>query len=97
VQQKAVDPRIDRMFGKDRMWAIVALIAVWVLYTFVFYFLMPHINDEGVMAVLLVSGGLVMLFNAVAIYAMIKHYSEDKTHIYGLDLHYLDIMNQRKR
>jgi hypothetical protein len=96
VQQKAIDPRVDRMFGKDRLWAVVALVAVWLLYTFVFYILMPHLKDETVMAVLLISGGLVMLFNAAAIYAMVKHYSEDRTHIYGLDLHYLDIMKQRK-
>lgn len=96
MQQKAIDPRVNRMFGNDRLWAIVALVSVWLLYTFVFYFLMPHLKDEAVMAALLISGGLVMLFNAAAIYAMVKHYSEDRTHIYGLDLHYLDIMNQRK-
>lgn len=96
MQQKAVDPRVDRMFHQDCRWAIVALVTVWLLYTFVFYMIMPHIKDETVLAVLLVSGGLVMLFNAAAIYAMIKHYSEDRTHIYGLDLHYQDIMKQRK-
>ena len=96
MQQKAIDPRVDKMFGRDRIWAVLALVSVWLLYTFVFYFLRPHINDDAVMAALLISGGLVMLFNAAAIYAMIKHYSEDKAHIYGLDLHYLDIMKQRK-
>ena len=34
------------MFGGDRRWAIVALVAVWLLYTFVFYVLMPHLKDE---------------------------------------------------
>ncbi len=96
MQQNAMDPRIDKMFGRDRTWSIVALIAVWALYSFVFYMLLPHLNDDGVLGALLISGGLVMLFNAVAIWAMISHYSEDKAHIYGLDLHYLDLMNQRK-
>lgn len=96
MQQKAMDPRVDRMFGQDRMWAILALVVVWALYSFVFYMLLPHLNDDGVLGALLISGGLVMLFNAAAIWAMIKHYSEDKAHIYGLDLHYLDLMNQRK-
>ena len=96
MQQKAMDPRVDKMFGKDRMWALVALISVWALYTFVFYELMPHLTDDGVKLALLISGGLVMLFNAAAIWAMLKHYGEDKAHIYGLDLHYLDIMKQRK-
>lgn len=96
VQQKAFDPRVDKMFGKDRAWAILALVAVWALYTFVFYILLPHLNDDGVLGALFVSGGLVMLFNAAAIWAMISHYREDKAHIYGLDLHYLDLMKQKK-
>jgi len=96
VQQKAMDPRVEKMFGQDRMWAVLALVVVWALYSFVFYMLLPHLNDDGVLGVLLVSGGLVMLFNAAAIWAMIAHYSEDRAHIYGLDLHYLDLMKQRK-
>ena len=96
MQQKATDPRVDKMFGQDRMWAVVALTVVWALYTFVFYMLLPHLNDDGVLGALLISGGLVMLFNAAAIWAMIRHYSEDKAHIYGLDLYYLDLMKQRK-
>ncbi len=31
-----------------------------------------------------------LLFNTASIFAMISHYSGDKDHIYGLDLHYLD-------
>jgi hypothetical protein len=96
VQQKAIDPRIDKMFGQDCRWAILALVVVWALYTFVFYMMRPFLADEGVLAALLVSGGLVMLFNAAAIWAMIQHYGEDRAHIYGLDLHYLDLMNQSK-
>jgi ABC-type polysaccharide/polyol phosphate export permease len=91
-----MDPRIDKMFGQDRMWAILALVVVWALYTFVFYALRAELNDDAVFAALLISGGLVMLFNAAAIWAMLSHYGEDKAHIYGLDLHYLDLMNQRK-
>jgi hypothetical protein len=91
-----MDPRIDKMFGQDRMWAILALVVVWALYTFVFYVLMPEWNDDAVKAALLISGGLVMLFNAAAIWAMLSHYGADKEHIYGLDLHYLDLMKKRK-
>lgn len=84
------------MFAKDRMWAIVALVTVWLLYSFVFYAILPHMNDDGVFAALVIAGGLVMLFNAAAIWAMISHYSADKEHIYGLDLHYQDLMNKGK-
>lgn len=96
MQQKALDPRIEPMFAKDRMWAIVALVTVWLLYTFVFYSMLPHMNDDGVLGALAIGGGLVMFFNAAAIWAMISHYREDKEHIYGLDLHYQDLMNKSK-
>lgn len=96
VQQKTADPRIDKMFGQDRMWAIAALVTVWALYTFVFFAILPHMNEDGVLAALAIAGGLVMLFNAAAIWAMVRHYQNDKAHIYGLDLHYQDLMKQRK-
>ncbi len=96
MQQKAGDPRVETMFGKDRMWAFLALLVLWALYTFTFFAILPHLNDEGVLAALFISGGLVMFFNGAAIWAMIKHYREDKEHIYGLDLHYLDLMNKSK-
>jgi hypothetical protein len=34
----------------------------------------------------------VLLFNTASILAMVQHYSGDKDHIYGLDLHYLDAL-----
>ena len=36
--------------------------------------------------------GIVLLFNTASIFAMIRHYSGDKEHIYGLDIHYLDAL-----
>ena len=40
--------------------------------------------------------GLVLLFNSASIVAMLTHYSEDRSHIYGLDLHYLDEMKKSR-
>ena len=96
MQQKVSDPRIDKMFGQDRMWAFVALVVLWALYTFVFFQIFPQLTDDSVLGALFVSGGLVMFFNGAAIWAMIRHYREDKEHIYGLDLHYQDLMNKTK-
>jgi hypothetical protein len=49
-----------------------------------------------VVAALVVSGGLVLLFNSASIVALLKHYRDDKRHLYGLDLHYLDEMRRRR-
>lgn len=96
MQQKVSDPRMDKMFGTDRLWALGAVIVLWLLYVFVLWAVMPHIGaDANILYALAVSGGLVLLFNTASIVAMISHYSKDKEHIYGLDLHYLDLMKKR--
>ena len=94
MQQKISDPRIDKMFGGDRIWAYGAVLVLWLLYAFVYFAILPHVNDENVLLALSISGGLVLLFNTASILAMVSHYSHDKERIYGLDLHYVDLMNK---
>ena len=84
------------MFSGDRTWAFVAVIVLWTLYGFVFWRLTQTAPADGVLQALAVAGGLVLLFNSASIIAMIKHYAEDKEHIYGLDIHYLDEMKKSK-
>lgn len=84
------DPRIERMFRRDRIWAIVALLTLWGTYTFVFFNIRPLLTDSSLLYSLAAGAGLVLLFNSAAIIAMVTHYHEDKENIYGLDLHYLD-------
>jgi uncharacterized membrane protein YeiB len=96
MQQKIPDPRVQSMFSGDRIWAFGSVIVLWAVYGFVFWGLMQTAPDDGVLQALAISGGLVLLFNSASIIAMIKHYSEDKEHIYGLDIHYLDEMKKSK-
>lgn len=96
MQQKASDPRMDSMFGTDRLWAFGSVVVLWALYAFVFYAVRPQIEDPNFLWALGGAGVLVVLFNTASILAMISHYKADKEHIYGLDLHYQDIMNKRK-
>jgi hypothetical protein len=90
------DPRVDTMFSTDRMWAWIAILALWALYAFTFWRIIPLVTDSNVLVALAISAGLVLLFNTAAIIALTSHYAEDKDHIYGLDLYYLDLMNKRK-
>ena len=83
------------MYGGDRMWSILAVTILWSIYVFTFVtIVIPHADQNVVMA-LAIAGGVVLLFNTAAIVAMLKHYSEDKESIYGLDLHYLDMMKNK--
>lgn len=97
MQKPLEDPRIDRMLRKDSMWSVVAVLALWALYGFVLYELVHvgNVTDTNVLAALAVGGALVVLFNTAAIVAMLRHYADDKEHIYGLDLHYLDLARQQ--
>ncbi len=96
MQQKLPDPRIQSMYTGDRLWAFGAVLVLWCTYAFVFWRLLADPSADGVLQALAVAGGLVLLFNTASIFAMIKHYSEDKDHIYGLDIHYLDEMKKSK-
>lgn len=90
MQQKSSDPRVDAMFAGDCRWAWLALTVLWASYVFVIFKIQPIAGSSDAVMALLVSAGLVLLFNTASILAMISHYGKDKDHIYGLDLHYLD-------
>lgn len=78
------------MFAGDRRWALVALVVLWASYIFVVWKIMADAGSNEVLLALVVSSGLVLLFNTTSIFAMLSHYEKDKAHIYGLDIHYLD-------
>ncbi|WP_295559230.1 hypothetical protein [uncultured Hyphomicrobium sp.] len=96
MQQKLPDPRIHSMFSGDRIWAFGAVLVLWASYAFTFWELTQNPAEQGVIQALAIAGGLVLLFNTASIVAMIVHYSHDKDHIYGLDIHYLDEMKKTK-
>jgi hypothetical protein len=96
MQQKLPDPRVHKMFAGDRIWALGAVLTLWGVYAFVFWKLSLTPNADGVLLALGIAGGLVLLFNSASILAMISHYSDDKEHIYGLDIHYLDEMKKAR-
>ena len=91
------DPRIEVMYRRDRAWALVAIIVLWLTLLFVFFEVLPDTASSGVAIALIVAAGLVLLFNTASIFALVRHYREDKVHLYGLDLHYIDEMKKSKR
>lgn len=89
--------RIDRMHARDRLGLIVFVVVLWFTMLFALITIWPFISEPLLRAILAVFCGLVLIFNTAAIVAMLKHYSEDKQFIYGLDLKHLDEMRQRRR
>ena len=95
--ERSEGERIDRMHGRDRLGALAFVVALWVVLIFVIVSIWRYIADPGIATILLIAGGLVLLFNTASIAAMLRHYSHDKHFIYGLDLKHLDEMRRQKR
>ncbi|MET0640119.1 MAG: hypothetical protein ABWX70_09450 [Hyphomicrobium sp.] len=91
MQKILSDSRVAGKFAGDRAWSLVAVAVLWLLYAFVFYEVKDYAGSSEVIWALIIAGGLVILFNTAAIFAMLKHLSEERDDIYGLDLHYLDL------
>jgi hypothetical protein len=100
-KSKGLDPataaRAEAMHARDRHCALIILAALWatLIYT---YAVVPHgFFSSPIGLVLAVSGALLLLFNTSSVLAMLSHYREDRDHIYGQDLHNLDLNRKRLR
>lgn len=101
IQERASPPtieqRIDRMHQRDRVGAVAFVVALWAAVLFVLFNVWPDIGNGAIRVILTVAGGLVLAFNTAAIAAMLRHYHNDKTFIYTLDITHLDEMRRRRR
>jgi hypothetical protein len=82
--------RIDAMFGRDKMMAWIFVVLLWITIAFVYFAIDQFITDSALRAVVTIGAFLLLVFNTAAILAMVRHYSEDKDHIYSLDIRHLD-------
>ncbi len=88
--------RIDSMFARDRLMAGIALLALWVALGYVYFAVSLSVTDPAVRVALTIGVIGVVVFNTASVTAMVRHYKEDKDHIYGLDIHHLDENRLRK-
>jgi uncharacterized protein YjhX (UPF0386 family) len=94
---KPDDPRIGRLYGGDCFWALAALITLWATIAFVFFGVCSVCSDQAIRAALAGGAGILLILNTASIIALVRHYTRDKYHLYGLDLFYVDTMRQAKR
>lgn len=86
----SLSQRVDRMFSRDRLMALVFVALLWVTVVFVYFAIAPLVNNGPLRAILLIGAALLLLFNTASMLAMIRHYREDRAHIYGLDIRHMD-------
>ncbi|MEM5339526.1 hypothetical protein [Paraburkholderia azotifigens] len=88
--EHAIRKRINQMFSRDRRMAQIALLLLWVTIGYVYFAVTSQTDDFLVRVALTIGASTVLVFNSASILAMIRHYQEDKDHIYGLDIRHLD-------
>lgn len=90
MRRALVDPRIARMVRRDQQVAIASMIALWLLYTFVFYQITELVSNSlpSFFAVSIVAGASILFLNTMSIYAMIRRYSinSEIARIYGPEI-----------
>ncbi len=87
---ESIASRIDRMFARDRIMALIFVALLWLCTGFVYFAVDAFVTNGGIRVALLIAAIFLLAFNTASILAMIRHYREDKEHIYGLDIRHLD-------
>jgi hypothetical protein len=87
---KSLEDRIDRTFAKDKAAATTLIVVLWLTVFFVMLAVRGFIADPTIELVCWVAAGLLLLFNTSSIIAMIRHYGQDKHHIYSVDIRHQD-------
>jgi hypothetical protein len=82
--------RIHNMYLRDCIMAWADIVLIWLAVGFVLISISRILDDPVVQWVMIISSGLLVLFNTASVGAMTRHYAEDKAYIYGLDIKHLD-------
>ena len=82
--------RIDRMFARDRLWAAGFVLVLWLVVFFVLLAVRSYMPNPNIEIVCWIAAAVLVLFNTASITAMIRHYADDKQHIYSVDIRHLD-------
>lgn len=94
MRQALVDPRIARMVRRDKQAAAASVIALWLLFGFVFWQVTELVSQTapGLVALSVIIGAAVVVLNTVSVYVMIRRYSSEavKARVYGLEVYQCD-------
>lgn len=85
-----INARIDRMFARDRFMAWLSVVLLWLTIAVVYFAVDNVLDDTRIRVALAIAAIALLVFNTASIFAMVRHYQQDKAHIYGLDIRHLD-------
>jgi hypothetical protein len=87
---KDLNKRMNAMYLRDCLMAWFDVALLWAAVIFVLVAILGIVQDPNIRLVLYVASFLLMLFNTASVFAMTKHFKEDKDFIYGLDIKHFD-------
>ncbi|MGE3290612.1 MAG: hypothetical protein AB7O95_04410 [Geminicoccaceae bacterium] len=85
-----LERRIGAMHRRDVSVAWTFVIGLWLALIFVAIATWDLAPNGLARFLLLGAGAVILVFNTAAIFAMLRHYREDRDFMYGLDLKFLD-------
>ncbi|MFT3973212.1 MAG: hypothetical protein QM699_07115 [Amaricoccus sp.] len=89
--------RIGAMHRRDMSVAWAFVIGLWFAIIFVAAATWHLAPNPAARTLLLCAGAVILVFNTAAIFAMLRHYREDRDFMYGLDIRFLDDSRAAKR
>jgi hypothetical protein len=87
---KELAARINSMYLRDCFMAWFDVLLLWATVLFVLFAILGVVQDSSIRLAMFVSCAALLLFNTASVYAMTKHFKDDKDYIYGLDIQHLD-------
>ncbi len=87
---KDIKKRMNEMYLRDCLMAWFDVALLWAAVIFVLIAILGIVQDANIRLVLYAASFLLMLFNTASVFAMTKHFKEDKDFIYGLDIKHFD-------
>lgn len=88
--------RIHNMYLRDCFMAWFDVAMLWVTVLFVLYAILGIVPDHNIRIAMYCASAFLLLFNTASVYAMTRHFDEDKDFIYGLDIQHLDANREAK-
>lgn len=85
-----IKKRMNEMYLRDCFMAWFDVAFLWAVVIFVLIAILGIVQDSNIRLVLYVASFMLMLFNTASVFAMTRHFKEDKEFIYGLDIKHLD-------
>lgn len=91
-----INKRMNEMYLRDCCMAWFDVALLFGIVGFVLIAILGIVQEPNIRLVLYIASALLIIFNTASVFAMTRHFKEDKEFIYGLDIKNLDLNRAAK-